>query len=52
MRAAQSHYAIAAKEQIHVPAIVWMGKDFDYPTDQLKHFKDYPFVIMMCFVPC
>lgn len=36
-------YMIAPKEQTHVPAIVWMGKRFDYSLDQLRPFKDYPF---------
>ena len=35
-------YMIAPKEQTHVPAIVWMGKHFDYKTDQLMPYKDYP----------
>lgn len=35
-------YMIAPKEQTHVPAIVWMGKHFDYRLDQLKPFQDYP----------
>lgn len=35
-------YAIAPKEQTHVPAIVWMGKNFDFTVDQAKPFKDYP----------
>ena len=34
-------YIIAPKEQTHVPAIVWMGKHFDYKLDQLKPYKDY-----------
>jgi lipid A ethanolaminephosphotransferase len=34
-------YMIAPKEQTHVPAIVWMGKHFDYTLDQLMPFKDY-----------
>lgn len=34
-------YMIAPKEQTHVPAIVWMGKHFDYKLDQLKPYKDY-----------
>ena len=33
-------YKIAPKEQTHVPAIVWMGKHFDYTLDQLKPYKD------------
>lgn len=36
-------YMIAPKEQTHVPAIVWMGKHFDYSLDQLRPFKEYPF---------
>lgn len=36
-------YAIAPKEQTHVPAIVWMGKHFDYQINQLKPYQDYPF---------
>jgi lipid A ethanolaminephosphotransferase len=35
-------YMIAPKEQTHVPAIVWMGKHFDYQLSQLTPFKDYP----------
>ncbi len=35
-------YMIAPKEQTHVPAIVWMGKHFDYKLDQLMPYKDYP----------
>ena len=34
-------YMIAPKVQTHVPAIVWMGKHFDYKLDQLKPYKDY-----------
>ena len=33
-------YMIAPKEQTHVPAIVWMGKNFDHKLDQLKPHKD------------
>ena len=33
-------YKIAPKEQTHVPAVVWMGKHFDYKLDQLKPYKD------------
>ncbi len=36
-------YAIAPKEQTHVPTIVWMGEHFDYTIDQLKPFKDTAF---------
>ena len=35
-------YAFAPKEQTHVPAILWLGKHFDYSIDQAKPFKDYP----------
>jgi lipid A ethanolaminephosphotransferase len=35
-------YAIAPKEQTHVPAILWMGEHFDFSIDQAKPFKDYP----------
>ncbi|PPC86077.1 MAG: phosphoethanolamine transferase, partial [Methylotenera sp.] len=35
-------YAIAPKEQTHVPAIMWMGKHFDYNKNQLMPYKDYP----------
>ena len=33
-------YAIAPKEQTHVPAILWMGKHFDYSIEQAKTYKD------------
>jgi lipid A ethanolaminephosphotransferase len=36
-------YMVAPKEQTHIPAIVWMGKHFDFNMDQLKPFKDHPF---------
>lgn len=35
-------YIIAPKEQTHIPAVVWMGKHFDYTTDQLRPYQDYP----------
>ena len=35
-------YFFAPKEQTHVPAIVWVGKHFDYKLGQLKPLKDYP----------
>ena len=35
-------YMIAPKEQTHVPAIVWMGKHFDYKKEQLQPLKDAP----------
>jgi lipid A ethanolaminephosphotransferase len=34
-------YMIAPKEQTHVPAIIWMGKHFDYKKEQLLPYKDY-----------
>lgn len=34
-------YVIAPKEQTHVPAIMWMGKHFDYTKQQLLPYKDY-----------
>ena len=34
-------YIIAPKEQTHVPAIVWMGNNFDYKKEQLMPYKDY-----------
>jgi lipid A ethanolaminephosphotransferase len=36
-------YMIAPKEQTHVPAVVWMGKHFDYNLSQLTPFKDNAF---------
>ncbi|HEY0561837.1 MAG TPA: sulfatase-like hydrolase/transferase, partial [Methylophilus sp.] len=33
-------YAIAPKQQTHVPAIVWMGQHFDYTLDQLKPYQN------------
>lgn len=35
-------YAIAPKEQTHVPAIMWMGQHFDYQLAQLKPYENYP----------
>ncbi|MDP3743957.1 MAG: phosphoethanolamine--lipid A transferase [Methylotenera sp.] len=32
-------YAIAPKAQIHVPAIAWFGKNFDYKIDQVKPYE-------------
>jgi lipid A ethanolaminephosphotransferase len=34
-------YIVAPKEQTHVPAIVWMGKNFDYNKEQLTPYKDF-----------
>jgi lipid A ethanolaminephosphotransferase len=36
-------YKIAPKEQTHVPAIVWVGKHFDYKLEQLMLYKDDAF---------
>jgi lipid A ethanolaminephosphotransferase len=35
-------YMIAPKEQTHVPAILWLGKNFDYNINQVKPYIDYP----------
>lgn len=35
-------YLIAPKEQTHVPAIIWMGNNFDYKLDQLRPYQDTP----------
>ena len=35
-------YALAPKEQTHVPAILWIGQHFDFSIDQAKPYKDYP----------
>ncbi len=34
-------YAIAPKQQTHVPAILWLGEHFDYKMNQVMPFKDY-----------
>lgn len=36
-------YLIAPQEQTHIPAIVWMGKNFDFTQNQLKPYQDQPF---------
>lgn len=36
-------YMVAPKEQTHVPAVVWMGKNFDYTKEQLLPHKDEAF---------
>ncbi|MDI1308882.1 MAG: phosphoethanolamine--lipid A transferase [Methylotenera sp.] len=36
-------YMVAPVEQTHVPAIVWMGKNFDYKKEQLLPHKDDSF---------
>lgn len=35
-------YMIAPKEQTHIPAILWLGKNFDYNMGQVKPYIDYP----------
>lgn len=36
-------YAIAPKEQTHVPAIIWLGKQFGFTIDQLTPYQDKAF---------
>lgn len=31
-------YAIAPKEQTHIPAILWTGSNFDYPLEMIKPY--------------
>ena len=35
-------YLIAPKEQTHVPAIVWVGKNFDYNLSDIAFYEKYP----------
>ncbi len=35
-------YALAPDAQTHVPAVLWMGTHFDYPTDKVRAFRHYP----------
>lgn len=35
-------YMFAPKEQTHIPAVVWMGDNFDFRPDQLKPYQNYP----------
>ena len=35
-------YAIAPKEQTHIPAILWTGKHFDYDVADIRPFENYP----------
>ena len=35
-------YMIAPKEQTHVPAILWLGKQFDYSISQVQPYQNYP----------
>ena len=34
-------YAIAPKEQTHVPAVLWLGKNMGYSMSQVKAYQDY-----------
>jgi lipid A ethanolaminephosphotransferase len=34
-------YMVAPKEQTHVPAILWLGSNFDYKIDQVKPYENY-----------
>lgn len=36
-------YAIAPDAQIHIPAIVWAGDNFDYKFDQINQYVNRPF---------
>ena len=35
-------YAIAPKEQTHVPAVLWLGASMGYNMNQVKPYQDYP----------
>lgn len=35
-------YALAPDAQTHVPAVLWMGKHFDYSTDKVRAFRNHP----------
>jgi lipid A ethanolaminephosphotransferase len=35
-------YKIAPKEQTHVPAILWLGRQLDYMRKQVESYRDYP----------
>ena len=35
-------YMMAPKEQTHVPAVLWLGKHFDYHLNQVQPYQDYP----------
>jgi len=35
-------YMAAPKEQTHVPALLWVGKHFDYQLNQVRPYQDYP----------
>ena len=34
-------YAIAPKQQTHVPAVLWLGKNMGYSLNQVKPYRDY-----------
>lgn len=35
-------YMMAPKEQTHVPAVLWLGKHFDFALNQVKPYQDHP----------
>lgn len=35
-------YLLAPKEQTHVPAVLWLGKHFDYQLNQVQPYQSYP----------
>ncbi len=35
-------YKIAPEAQTHVPAVLWLGHNFDYKLSQVKPYKDHP----------
>jgi lipid A ethanolaminephosphotransferase len=35
-------FAIAPKAQVDVPAVIWMGKNFDYKLEDLRPYENYP----------
>lgn len=35
-------YAVAPKAQIHVPAILWLGSNFDYPLEGIRAYENRP----------
>lgn len=35
-------YLIAPEAQTHIPAVLWMGRHFDYSIDQMRRYRDQP----------
>lgn len=35
-------YLQAPKEQTHIPAILWLGKNFDIPLSEIQHYRNHP----------